>query len=66
MNETGDDLEDGRPSPQYKDVILRGAKGLMLPEEYIQFLESLPDNGYQGDVPVYNEILKLLDNSGSS
>ncbi|ESO90326.1 hypothetical protein LOTGIDRAFT_123575 [Lottia gigantea] len=59
------ELEEGLalPSPQYKDVVLRGARQSKLPEEYIMFLESLPDNGFEGRVEVYEKVLKLLENN---
>jgi gamma-glutamylcyclotransferase len=48
-------LEEGEPQNQkpskvYKDVIIRGAKENGLPPHYITFLESIPDNGYDGEV----------------
>lgn len=38
------------PSLRYKNVILRGAREHKLPAEYIAYLESIPDNGYNGEV----------------
>jgi gamma-glutamylcyclotransferase len=40
------------PSTVYKNVIIRGAKEHNLPSEYINFLENIPDNGYEGEVEV--------------
>jgi len=40
------------PSLRYKNVIIQGAKEHGLPEEYVKFLEAIPDNGYNGDVDV--------------
>ncbi|CAL8135419.1 unnamed protein product [Orchesella dallaii] len=40
------------PSLRYKNVIIQGAKEHGLPEEYVKFLEAVPDNGYNGDVDV--------------
>jgi len=40
------------PSAVYKNVIIRGAKENKLPNEYIQFLENIADNGYDGEVEV--------------
>ncbi|XP_076035822.1 gamma-glutamylcyclotransferase-like isoform X2 [Oratosquilla oratoria] len=50
--------EDRRPSTVYKNVILTGARENGLPEEYIKKLESIEDNGYNGEVDVQ---LNLLD-----
>ena len=52
--------QSGPPSPHYKDVILRGAAQNLLPAHYLHFLQRIPDNGFQGDVAVYNEVIKLL------
>lgn len=49
---------NGLPSPQYKDVIVRGAKQANLPAEYINLLKLKPDNGYSGHVQIYQEILQ--------
>jgi hypothetical protein len=38
--------ERGLPSSAYKNVIINGAKDVRLPEDYIQYLRSLPDNGH--------------------
>lgn len=40
------------PSLRYKNVIIQGAKEHNLPEEYITYLENIPDNGYNGVVDV--------------
>ncbi len=48
--------EDKRPSPQYLDVIIRGAKQNELPQEYIDWLEKIEHNGYSGEVAVFNEV----------
>ncbi|PAV84493.1 hypothetical protein WR25_25243 [Diploscapter pachys] len=49
----------GRPSPQYKMVIVSGAKEHDLPEGYLKKLENLEDNGYSGtvevDIPLLNK-----------
>ncbi|OWF37949.1 gamma-glutamylcyclotransferase-like [Mizuhopecten yessoensis] len=60
LDKTGNPAYDSRPSPHYKDVILRGAKGLQLPHDYLNFLQNIPDNGYQGSVKVYEDVLKML------
>ncbi|KAK7098208.1 hypothetical protein V1264_002560 [Littorina saxatilis] len=52
----------GPPSPHYKDVIIRGARQNSLPDHYLKYLESIKDNGFQGDVPVYNDVMRLLEN----
>ena len=48
------------PSPMYKKVILSGAIEHDLPGDYIQFLKSIPDNGYQGSIriPLPDSFLK--------
>ncbi|XP_064613110.1 gamma-glutamylcyclotransferase-like [Liolophura sinensis] len=51
---------NGLPSPQYKDVIVRGARQAGLPEEYINLLKLKPDNGYSGHVQIYQEILQSI------
>jgi hypothetical protein len=38
------------PSKVYKDVIVRGARESNLPLEYIQKLDLITDNGYNGNV----------------
>lgn len=38
------------PSPAYKETILRGARALGLPGEYVARLEALADNGREGGV----------------
>ncbi|XP_067652568.1 gamma-glutamylcyclotransferase-like [Haliotis asinina] len=48
------------PSPQYKDVIVRGGQQSELPGEYIQTLKDLPDNGFTGRVAVYEDVLAIL------
>ncbi|CAI9723919.1 Hypothetical predicted protein [Octopus vulgaris] len=53
----------GDPSPQYKDIIVRGALASGIPNDYIEFLKSIPDNGNKKKVPIYDEILSLLENS---
>ncbi|GAB1598364.1 gamma-glutamylcyclotransferase-like [Argonauta hians] len=53
----------GDPSPQYKDVIVRGALASGIPNDYIEFLKSIPHNGNQSKVPIYDEILSLVENT---
>ena len=43
---------DCRPSTVYKRVIVQGARENGLPADYIKKLESIEDNGYDGDVDV--------------
>ncbi|GJQ66102.1 hypothetical protein Trydic_g5775 [Trypoxylus dichotomus] len=45
---------DQRPSAVYLRTILLGAKESKLPEEYRKFLETIPHNGYDGDVNIVN------------
>jgi gamma-glutamylcyclotransferase len=45
------DREGFLPSPAYKQTILRGARALSLPPDYIARLEALADNGYEGGGP---------------
>ena len=52
--------EPAPPSPHYKDIIIRGAQQNQLPENYLHFLKSIRDNGFQGDLTVYNDVIKLL------
>jgi len=40
------------PSKVYKDVIVHGAKENGLPPKYVEFLEGIKDNGYNGAVNV--------------
>merc|ERR1711936_529450 len=44
--------EDKRPSYVYKNVILRGAEEHNIPEEYLEKLRGIEDNGYKGEVTV--------------
>jgi len=53
--------QDKQPSPQYLDVVIQGALQNSLPEEYIKQLQNIHTNGYDGDVPIYNEIMKNLE-----
>lgn len=39
------------PSPAYRETLLRGARALALPEDYIARLESIRDNGVTGGGP---------------
>lgn len=54
---------DNRPSPQYLDVIIRGAKQNELPEEYIQTLNAIEHNGHSGRVELYENVLKMIGDS---
>ncbi|XP_015930173.2 gamma-glutamylcyclotransferase [Parasteatoda tepidariorum] len=51
-----DENSDHLPSPMYKNVIIQGAKEHCLPSFYIQKLESIQDNGYDGkvEIPISN------------
>ncbi|KAL6262422.1 hypothetical protein P5V15_007508 [Pogonomyrmex californicus] len=48
-----------RPSPLYINMILEGAKENNLPADYIEFLKSIPHNGYEGE---YDISLSLIEN----
>lgn len=39
------------PSPAYRDTILRGARAVGLPSDYLAGLEGIGDNGYVGGGP---------------
>ncbi len=39
------------PSPAYKETILRGARAIGLPPDYLARLEAIVDNGYVGGGP---------------
>ena len=48
--------DDKRPSPQYLDVIIRGAIQSKLPQEYINKLKSIEHNNYKGNVAITAEL----------
>lgn len=52
---------DLRPSPQYLDVIVKGAISCNLPEDYIAYLKQIETNGFQGPVKIHEEVMKLLN-----
>ena len=52
---------DLRPSPQYHDVILRGARQNGLPQDYLVRLEAIETNGHSGELKTYNDVLKMLE-----
>lgn len=54
------------PSPQYMDVIIRGAIQSDLPKEYIGNLRKIEHNGFSGKVEVYEKTLKMLENGSKS
>jgi len=55
MNEKA---KSSKPSPQYKHVIVSGAKEISLPKEYIQnVLEKVDDNGNNSPVSIKLSIL---------
>eukprot|EP00105_Crassostrea_gigas_P010485 XP_011425776.1 PREDICTED: gamma-glutamylcyclotransferase [Crassostrea gigas] len=58
------DKYDNRPSPHYKDVLVKGAQQNSIPPTYIEYLQNVEDNGYSGEIPVYNSVMDTL-NSGS-
>ena len=53
-------VKDPLPSPQYLDVILRGAKQNGLPAPYVEKLAAFEHNGYEGPCEVYEKILKSI------
>ena len=53
--------DGGTPSPQYMDVILKGAVQCQLPTDYIEGLKKMNTNGNTELVQVYEDILKLID-----
>ncbi|XP_041454585.1 uncharacterized protein LOC121407523 [Lytechinus variegatus] len=55
------DFQEGTPSPQYMDVIRKGADQNSLPQHYLEWLRSIEDNGYSGQV----EIMNLIDSESS-
>jgi hypothetical protein len=57
------DKFDNRPSPHYKDVLVKGAQQNSIPQTYIEFLQNIEDNGYSGDIPVYNAVIDSLKSS---
>lgn len=50
--------EERKPSTVYLRIILEGAKESKLPQDYINFLRNIPDNGYEGDVSVGLDLAK--------
>jgi gamma-glutamylcyclotransferase len=52
--------KDRRPSPQYLDVIVRGAEEHNLPEDYVKQLQLIEHNGFPGPLPLYDRILSSL------
>jgi len=48
--DTKDDLR--LPSGVYKDVIIQGAREHNMPDQYIDKLQQIQDNGYRGEVAV--------------
>jgi len=53
--------EDRRPSPQYLDIIIRGAIKHQLPHEYIAKLKAFEHNGFPGPLPLYETIIAKLE-----
>uniref|UniRef100_T1IZ91 gamma-glutamylcyclotransferase n=1 Tax=Strigamia maritima TaxID=126957 RepID=T1IZ91_STRMM len=43
---------DARPSPIYKNVIIKGAIEHHLPQDYVDQLNKIDDNGYSGPVSI--------------
>ncbi|XP_064610735.1 LOW QUALITY PROTEIN: gamma-glutamylcyclotransferase-like [Liolophura sinensis] len=57
--------ETGVPSPQYLDVIRRGARQNGLPSEYRDWLDRQPHNNNPGPVPLYRKVMDLIQNDPS-
>lgn len=51
----------GLPSPHYKKVLIEGAKQNGLPDEYVTYLESFPDNGVTDTPPNYRKVMDMLE-----
>ncbi|XP_014488440.1 PREDICTED: gamma-glutamylcyclotransferase-like [Dinoponera quadriceps] len=49
---------DRKPSPLYLETIIKGAQENNLPDDYIKFLKSIPNNGYKGE---YDISLSLIE-----
>lgn len=43
-------------SPQYKNVVVSGAKEVGLPEDYMKFLNDFKHNGYDGHVEICDKL----------
>lgn len=43
-------------SPQYKNVVVTGAKEVGLPEDYMKFLNDFKHNGYDGHVEICDKL----------
>lgn len=56
-----DTVNDTKPSPHYKKVVLAGARQNGLPKEYIRFLESFPDNGLTQTPPLYQKVIDTMN-----
>ena len=50
--------EEAKPSKVYKNVILKGANEHKLPQDYIEFLESISDNGDDGHVHLASAVVR--------
>lgn len=51
------------PSPQYLDIIIRGAVQNHLPSDYVEFLKSRKTNNNEDRVSLYEEIIGTLANN---
>lgn len=51
------------PSRYYKDVIVRGARQHNLPRHYLQLLEDVQHNQFEGHVPVYDLIMQRIESA---
>lgn len=48
---------DHKPSPQYLDIIVKGAEEHRLPDYYIDKLRNIEHNGYVGPHPLYDAVM---------
>ena len=51
------DIIEEPPSPQYLEVIRRGAEQNAVPAHYLERLKAIPDNGYQGNEAIFDSII---------
>ena len=54
---------DRRPSPQYLDIIIKGAEEHKLPEYYIDMLQKVEHNNYAGSVPMYDAVMSVYNST---
>ncbi|KAK2577541.1 hypothetical protein KPH14_003625 [Odynerus spinipes] len=44
--------KERRPSPLYLETVIKGAQESKLPNSYINFLKTIPHNGYKGECEI--------------